>query len=371
MGAYVEDFLNWVDGRRKSRDERYSQYAKNFYVSSLGSCPRKQVLQRASVAGRPMTREKARFFEDRTALHNLRVQGAWEMGRALTADLDVDGASRGFSLTKYMPEHFGGRPDVIGHQADPSEAEFLRGCWSKMVTAYDQGEGWERYRDILREAGVDVTDWKTSRPGAVKFYGTFPKSKDIGQTGWYAHVLNDVFDLGIKQIRLVYAAIGSEIEDLEFEIPLPSKEALGIAKDCEDLVSAWTAFQNDKAEDPWQRELPSILPLLAEVVQGEKYKRQGIERTRNAIFLKQNWQCGTGYCQYSGCGCEPLKTVLKGGDRIGVVREDGVWQYVGEWCRKAGFLVPDDAVVVRERDLDPVETANLEQTSILETAEVE
>ena len=352
MGTYTEAYLDWVEEKRAKRDEGFANYARRFYVSSLGSCPRKQVLQRDNVPGRPMTRKKKRFFEDRSALHDLRVQAWWDKGLALTADLPEghrDRETARFRLTPYLPEHFGGRPDIVDHGADPKDAEYLRGCFRRMLQAHAQGEGWERYAEELRQVGVSVADAKTSRPGQAKYVKDGPKLKDLGQVSRYAHCLNDAFALGVTEVRIVYCMIGSEEDDFEHVVPLPDKGETGIEADEALLVEYWVRYMNSPQEDPWQRDLPPVMPLEVEVAK-ESYERDKKKLWRDSIRLRTHYDCD-GYCPYSDHGCAPVKSKLQKGDLLGVVQEDGTWVYASDLCEKAGFVIPEGALSLGSKEL--------------------
>jgi hypothetical protein len=377
VGQYAEDYLDWVEARRAKKDESFASYAPKFWMSSVGTCPRQQVLNRAKVSGRPMTRNKIRFFADRTAMHDLRIQGWWDQGRALTADVEEqvvqDGklviVKHGFSLTKYLPEDFGGRPDIIGHRQPVTTltTNHLRFCFQRMVGLKDIGDSrWTVYRDMLREAGVDVTDNKTANPNLVNYSASLPKKKDIGQTATYAHCLNDEFGLGIEVIRLVYTPVGSASDDLEYEIDLPSKGHLGIEADREFLVASWGEYLASPEEDPWKRPLPSVLDLVLEP-KNETYQRQGVKYPRNALFVEQSWECG--YCKYAGLGCTPKQTKAeqkirakgeepKGtpGDRVAVARDDrnSIFEttFITEWCRAADYVIPEGVLARPESSLE-------------------
>jgi hypothetical protein len=342
MGVYADAYLEWVWERREKRDQRWARYPARFWVSSLGSCHIKQIMQRLRVSGRPMTRKKMRFFEDRTAMHDLRIVAWWEKGLALTADLPdwhPDSEKAKLSLTKYMPDDFGGRPDIIGHLGDPKDVEYLRGCFWRAVAAAEQGDKDNRYAEELREVGMVARDMKTANPNMVKYADSFPKPDDVGQVGWYAHIVNDEFLLGIKEIGLVYCPIGSEEDDLEFELQLPPKEQLGIDEECESLVEDWKRFQGSGDENPWRRPLPPVLDL---VDQSKKDATYG-----EVVFKCVPWQCRPGYCQYSGHGCTPRETEhTSPGDRFAVIR-DGRTIYVEEWCRKYKVKIPSGAKSTR------------------------
>jgi hypothetical protein len=307
----AQAFDRYIDEIDRLSDEEYRKREGNgsfFSLSSLGNCPRAQVLNRSGkYSRRPRTIDNKRMLHERRVMHDIHEEAWAKQGIALATEV---------RLTEGLPEGFRGQADAICHMncdCDGSENASLAKILAFALDAAELGdrETAHKLAEPLKSHKLYVVDRKGVAPGALRYADTFPKYSHVLQVLGYSMALYKL--IGIRAIPYIYyVPAGGSGRPLAYIIE-PDDEL--VRREITAMQMMWKHYQETG-------ELPDVKPLAI------KLSRKIISRKGRTLYkyeakLTRDWECNALYCPYcewdgkEGYNCTPLSPKNESGDVIG------------------------------------------------------
>jgi len=224
--------------KQLEKEDRPKEY---FYVTDLGTCPRKVIMNFGDYKKKPLTNaEKIMFFKadnDNKA-----------MARLLNKSNRFFIIREEFKINDGLPEMWHGRLDNL---------------------LYDR-----------EEKSISPLDWKGTR--SLRYQAELPKPSHVLQIRAYLMALINM-QFPVDKGYLIYTDRTGSYEGIEFIIEPDNKSVLAEMKIYEDYYS--------------KSIIDGYAPILPEILSRE------IKKVKNEFYLIPNWQCG--YCYYQDLSCEP------------------------------------------------------------------
>jgi len=249
----------------KILDEIYKQLEKeekqktHFYVTDLGTCPRKVIMNFGNFDKKPLTNGEKLMFKKAETDHK-------ELIKLLNDSENLFVIKGEFNISNGLPELWRGRLDCL---------------------IYDN-----------QDKCIFPVDWKGTR--SLKYSTDLPKQSHVLQIRAYIMALQNMgfpTDYG----EIVYTDRTGSYQGLEFVIKPDSGQVLGEMKIYEDYykksaqeIEVRSFFTGAIENYQYEINSKSILPPILE---------REIIKSRDEFYLKSSWQCE--YCYYEGLSCKP------------------------------------------------------------------
>jgi hypothetical protein len=325
-----------------------------FHASSIGLCPRQNVLKRALFRHRPFTPDEEAVFAEANLIHDIMGKTMMEHGMALAHELRVVDERRGREQSD--PSVFPGGPaghtakvDLVLHPPSCAKCHGETDLHEEFATLKGAALlGHVNKGALARFEGHLVlhTDIKSMHPNAMRYAQQLPKQHHVDQVNMGSRLLKASLGLN-TQPAIYYRGRGGGQRAILKLVRYNRERIINV---CEELEDHWSRYVADDV-------LPPILPLTVGIKTDQQYGQ--------SIVLDENWECG--YCKYASWHnedgnfrCEPNTIHHNSGDRIAIYRDNCVY-FVGKWTRKCCYsteqleaLMPSiSAAVVEETSQAP------------------
>lgn len=230
--------------KQLEKEDRPKEY---FYVTDLGTCPRKVIMNFGDYEKKPLTNaEKIMFFKANSDHKS--------MARLLNKSNRFFIIREEFNINDGLPKMWHGRLDNL---------------------LYDR-----------EEKSISPLDWKGTR--SLRYQAELPKQSHILQIRAYLMALINM-QFPVDRGYLIYTDRTGSYGGVEFIIEPDNESVLEEMKIYEDWYNNVTKVKHYTATIT-NRTLPPILD-------------REIKQIKNEFYLIPNWQCG--YCYYQGLSCKP------------------------------------------------------------------
>lgn len=237
-----------------NKPDRKKEY---FYVTDLGSCPRKVIMNFGEYEKKPLTNAEKIMFHKADSDHT-------QMSRLLNQSDRYSVMKEEYSVNEGLPDMWHGRLDCLVYDRDTNE--------------------------------MFPVDWKGTR--SLRYQSDLPKEQHVLQLQAYIWALNQM-NYPVNRGVIIYVDRSGSYDGLEFDIEGSIRELIPEMKIYE------KAYKESGFKVLMAYPLPEILPeiKLPPILPRE------IKQSKNIFNLIPNWQCG--YCKYQGLSCNPNMSTNK------------------------------------------------------------
>jgi len=242
-------------------NEIYKQLQKpdriktHFYVTDLGTCPKKVIMNFGSYEKKPQTNAEKIMFHKAENDHRA-------MARLLNKSNKFFIIREEFSINDGLPEMWHGRLDNL---------------------IYDR-----------ENKSISPLDWKGTR--SLKYQLELPKQSHILQIRAYLMALINM-QFPTDRGYLIYTDRTGSYEGLEFIIEPDNDSVLAEMKIYEDCYDKFNYQIDYLSKGGLEKELEKYHSTLPPILERE------IKQIKNEFYLIPNWQCS--YCYYQDLSCKP------------------------------------------------------------------
>jgi len=253
--------------KQLEKEDRPKEY---FYVTDLGTCPRKVIMNFGDYKKKPMTNAEKIMFFKADSDHK-------SMARLLNKSNRFFIIREEFNISEGLPKMWHGRLDNL---------------------LYDR-----------EEKSISPIDWKGTR--SLKYQAELPKQSHILQIRAYLMALINMrfpVDKGI----IIYMDRTGSYEGIEFVIEPDNDSVLAEMKIYEDYLINQYEFEKYtidskclkiKSLDTFSENNQTRIFSLRNSSLLPQILCRDIKQIKNEFYLIPNWQCS--YCYYQGLSCEP------------------------------------------------------------------
>ncbi len=220
------------------KPDRVKEY---FYVTDLGSCPRKVIMNFGEYDKKPLTNAERIMFHKANSDHT-------QMSRLLNCSDRYSVLKEEYSINAGLPEMWHGRLDCLVYDRDTNE--------------------------------MFPIDWKGTR--SLRYQADLPKQQHVLQLQAYIWALNQM-NYPVNRGVIIYVDRSGSYEGLEFDVEGSIRELTLEMKTLEN-------YYNKSIIKGYAPILPDTLP-------------REIKRRKDIFYLEPNWQCN--YCKYESLSCKP------------------------------------------------------------------
>ena len=230
--------------KQLDKPERKKEY---FYVTDLGSCPRKVIMNFGDYKKKPLTNAEKIMFHKADSDHT-------QMSRLLNQSDRYSVMKEEYSINDGLPEMWHGRLDCL---------------------VYDKGTD-----------EMFPVDWKGTR--SLRYQTDLPKQQHVLQLQAYIWALNQM-NYPVNRGVIIYVDRSGSYDGLEFDVG-------GSIRKLRPEMKTLENYYNKSIIKGYAPILPDMLP-------------REIKKSKNIFNLVPNWQCG--YCKYQSLSCEPNMSTNK------------------------------------------------------------
>jgi len=264
--------------------EHIDRTKEYFYVTDLGTCPRKVIMNFGSYEKKPQTNaEKIMFYK---AENDHRA-----MARLLNKSKRFSIIKEEFDISEGLPKMWHGRLDSLVFDNVPTTYLVERNVDLEKIKSFAKPRGIITVDNVnsikkLNGSSIYPIDWKGTR--SLKYQVELPKKNHITQLRAYIMALQNM-NYDCNKGVLIYSDRTGSYEGIEFVIQPDNDSVLAEMKIYEDW---YLSNVGEQLTGIFEYKLPPIL-------------ERSIKHFPkiNEFHLIPNWQCD--YCYYEGLSCHP------------------------------------------------------------------